>query len=88
MQAARLLIKLCLALAPFAAQAGDVKVSVRLEGWRPWFLLALLAPRPVAPAVSGHHLGAAPPSGKSGGESGIVYVGGVQYRLSPPPRRD
>ena len=84
MQAARLLIKLCLALGPLAAQAGDVKVSLRVEGWRPWFVLAAFAPRPVAPPVSGHHLGAAPASG----ESGLVYVGGVQYRLPPPPRRD
>lgn len=84
MQAARLLIKLCIALFPLAAQAGDVKLKLHVEGWRPWFLLVLLAPPPVVPALSPNHL-AAPPAPA---ESGIVYVGGVQYRLSPPPRRD
>jgi len=34
MQAGRALIKLCLALLPLAAQAADVKVSLRVEHWR------------------------------------------------------
>ena len=86
MQAPRLLIKLCIALFPFVAEAGNVKLSLHVEGWRPWYVLALFAPRPIAPAVSGQHLGAA---AAARAESGIVYVGGVQYRLPPPPpRRD
>ncbi len=81
MQATRLLIKLCLATAPLAVQAGDIKVRVHVEGWRPWFLLMLLEPPPIPPAVSVH---IPPPKA----ESGIVYVGGVQYRLPPTPPRD
>ena len=84
MQGARLLINLCLALAAFAAHAGEVKISVRAEGWRTWMLLVLLEPRPAAPVASAHHLRAAPAQP----ESGIVYVGGVQYWLPPPPPRD
>jgi len=85
MQATRLLIKLCLAAAPLCAQAGEVKLRVHVEGWRPWFLLVLLAPPPAAPAPPAMPVRIAPPQP----ESGIVYVGGVQYRLPPvPPPRD
>jgi hypothetical protein len=82
MQAARLLIKLCLAAAPLAVQAADVKVKLRFEGWRAWYLIALLVPPPVPPAAPALPVRVAPPQP----ESGLVYVGGVQYRL--PPLRD
>ena len=84
MQAPRLLIKLCLAAAPLVAQAGEVKVHLKVEGWRPWFLLVLLAPTPVPPPPPAMPLRIAPQQP----ESGIVYVGGVQYRLPPSPPRD
>ena len=80
MQAHRLLIKLCIALCPFAAEAGKVKLSLHVEGWRPWYVLALFAPRPIPRGVR-----AAPRRRRRGARQfRIVYVGGVQYRL---PRR-
>jgi len=84
MQATRLLIKLCLAAAPLAVQASDIKVRVHVEGWRPWLLLALFAPPPVPPAAPAMPVQTAPRQP----ESGIVYVGGVQYRLPATPPRD
>lgn len=84
MQATRLLIKLCLVLAPLAVQAADVKVKLHFEGWRGWYLIALFVPPPVPPAAPAMPVQVAPPQPASG----IVYVGGVQYRLPPSPPRD
>jgi hypothetical protein len=83
MQARRLLIKLCLALAllPFCAQAADVKVTLRSQHWSLRAMLLGLE-RPYAPAVSQQHVQQPP---KTPPASGPVFVGGIPYY---PQRRD
>lgn len=81
MQALRLTIKLCLALLPFASAAADVKISVRVDGWRLIPVLQALE-RPYLPPVSDRHLKSAR---KEAPRPSTVFVGGVQYHLPSAP---
>ncbi len=93
MQAARLLRKLCVvaALMPLAADAGDVRISIRI----PWIVPSILAglfPVPPLPP-SAHHL-SLPSMHQRTVHGGIAIdartfvAGGIHYRLHGLPPSD